>query len=82
MANIYLVVDISQVQNCQDMIHRTKKANKQKGPSENASVPLRREKKAITGGGREGWTWVGKVTRRGVEEHDHILWVGMGEKHD
>jgi hypothetical protein len=35
-----------------------KKANKLKGPSEDASIPLGREKKAITGGelGREGGT--------------------------
>jgi hypothetical protein len=35
-----------------------KKFNKPKGPIEDASIPLRREKKAITGEGREegsGW---------------------------
>ena len=39
-----------------------KKVNKLKCPSEDASVPLGREKKAITNGegGREGGTWEGK----------------------
>jgi hypothetical protein len=38
------------------------KLNKLKCPSEDASVPLGREKKAITNGegGREGGTWEGK----------------------
>ena len=37
-----------------------KKINKLKGPNEDAPVPLRREKKAITRGEgrREGGTWV------------------------
>ena len=33
-----------------------KKVNKPKGPSEDASIPLGWEKKAITGGRREGGT--------------------------
>jgi hypothetical protein len=44
------------------------KVNKLKGPSEHTSVPLRRERKAITRGGgeeREGGSWVGKGTGRG-----------------
>jgi hypothetical protein len=36
-----------------------KKVKNQKGPSEDASIPLGREKKTITGGtGRERETWV------------------------
>jgi hypothetical protein len=47
-----------------------KKVNKRKSPSEDASIPLGREKKAITGGGRQGETWVGKGIERGRGEHD------------
>jgi hypothetical protein len=36
-----------QVQNTQDIVHRSQKVNKLKCPSEDASVPLGREKKAI-----------------------------------
>jgi hypothetical protein len=39
------------VQNTQDTIHRTKKVNKLMDPSEDVSIPLGREKKAISGGG-------------------------------
>jgi hypothetical protein len=35
-----------------------KNVNKQKGPSEDASVRLVRNKKAITGGERAGGNWV------------------------
>ena len=48
-----------------------KKVNKLKGPSEDASVPLRREKKAITRGegGRDlGGKWDGE----GRGEHDQV----------
>jgi hypothetical protein len=43
------------VQNTQDTVHITQKFIKQKGPSEDLSVPLGREKKATTrgDGGRE-----------------------------
>ena len=42
------------VQNIQDTVHRTQKVNKLKGPNEDASVPLGREKKAtIKGGGSD-----------------------------
>jgi hypothetical protein len=44
------------IQNIQDIVHRTQKFNKLKCPSEDASVPLGREKKTITSGG----TWEGK----------------------
>jgi hypothetical protein len=50
------------------------KVNKLKGPSENASVPLGRKKKAITRrkGGREGpWRERGWGQERG--EHDLVL---------
>jgi hypothetical protein len=41
-----------------------KKVSKQKGPSEDASVPLKREKKEIAGSrGREGPVW-----KKGGEE--------------
>jgi hypothetical protein len=57
-----------------------KKVNKLNGPSEDASIPLGREKKIITGRwrGRKRGTWVGKETGRGREEHDQVLggWVG------
>ena len=43
-----------------------KKVNKLKCPSEDASVPLGREKKAITSGG-EGGTWEGKRAGLGRE---------------
>jgi hypothetical protein len=46
--------------------------NKPKGPSENTSIPLGREKKAITGRKREGGSWVGKGAGRGREEHDKL----------
>jgi hypothetical protein len=43
------------VQNSEDPVHRTQNVNMLKGPSEGTSVPLGREKKAITSveGGRE-----------------------------
>jgi hypothetical protein len=58
-------------------IHSTelKKVNNPKGPSEDASVPLGREKKAITGG-REGQTWVGYGTGRERREDDQVLGQG------
>jgi hypothetical protein len=56
-----------------------KKINKQKFPSEDASIPLGREKKAFTrvcgGEQKKGGEWMGK---EGVEgEHDQVL--GGGE---
>ena len=49
-----------------------KKANKLKGPSKDVSIPLGREKKAITGsrggggrGGGGGWGVVGRKGKRG-----------------
>jgi hypothetical protein len=41
-----------------------KRTHKQKGPSENTSISLGREKKAITVWGKEKRTWVGKETGR------------------
>ena len=58
-----------------------KKVNKLKGPSEDASVPLGRKKKAITRrkGGREGpWRERGWGQERG--EHDLVLDEGKGLK--
>ena len=55
-----------------------KKVNKLKGPSEDASIPLGREKKAtIAVGEREGETWVGKAIRRRKGEHDQVLEGGI-----
>jgi hypothetical protein len=51
-----------------------KKFNKLKGPSENASIPLGREKKAITRG--KTGTWMGKGTGRRRGEHDQVLGGG------
>jgi hypothetical protein len=47
------------VQNTKNIIHRIKKVNKQKGPSEESSIPLGRTKKAIIEVGRdkEGPLW-------------------------
>lgn len=47
-----------------------KKANKQKGPTEDNSVPHRRGKETITGGrGREGPLWE-RSKGKGKGEHD------------
>ena len=62
--------------NTQDTIHRTQKVNKLKGPSEDASVPLGREKKAITGDGGEG---PGRESRWGGEA-GNMIWHWVGEK--
>jgi hypothetical protein len=53
------------------------KVNKLKNPSEDASTPLLQEKKAITGGGREGGTWVGgdREGKRGTQSS-----IGWGEQ--
>ena len=62
-----------------------KKVNKLKGLSEDASVPLGREKKAITGqregrgraeGGRD-IGWIGD--RKGKREHDQVSWENRME---
>jgi hypothetical protein len=48
----------------QDTIHRNHKVNMLKGPSEDASIPLGREKKAIMAGvgrGREAHEWERRV---------------------
>jgi hypothetical protein len=51
-----------------------KKINKQKGPSEDKSIPLGKEKKGIMGGrgGEEGMR-VGEERGRGKEKHDQVL---------
>ena len=62
-----------------------KKVNKLKGPSEDASVPLGREKKAITSGergkelgGKVDWERSGRERGRG--EPDLVLGEGKGLK--
>jgi hypothetical protein len=57
-----------------------KKVNKLKGPCEDTSVPLGKEKKAITSW--ERWTWEGKWTRWGWGrgEPDLVLGEGKGLK--
>ena len=50
------------IQNNQDTVHRTQKVNKLKGPSEDTSVTLGREKKAITCEGK--WTGLGGSGRQ------------------
>jgi hypothetical protein len=52
-----------------------KKVNKQKGPSEDASIPLGREKITITGWGGgpgRGGTWMGEVRERVKGECDQV----------
>jgi len=47
-----------------------------KGPSDDASIPIGREKKAITGAGEEeeeGGTWMGKGTGNGKGEHYQVF---------
>ena len=53
-----------------------KKVNKPKGPSEDASIPLGREKKTIRGG--KGESNLGG--RRGVKGHDQVWERETGEK--
>ena len=56
-----------------------KHVNKLEGPSQNASILLGWEKKAITRG--QGETWEGKRTGSGGrEEHDLLLDGGKGLK--
>jgi hypothetical protein len=50
------------------------------GSSEYASIPLRREKKVITGVGTERGTCMGKGTRRGRAEPYLVLSEGKGLK--
>ena len=52
-----------------------KKFNKKKGPSENASIPLRREKKIITGGRERGGS-VWESGQGGERGNMIIYWVG------
>jgi hypothetical protein len=48
--------------------------------SEDGSILLGWEKKAITGGSREGGSWVEKGTWRGRGKHDQVLGRGKGLK--
>jgi hypothetical protein len=61
-------MDISHTQKSTEYIRysiqKTKNANKLKGPSEDASVPFWREKKAITSG-EEGRHLEGKMDKKG-----------------
>jgi hypothetical protein len=52
---------------------KLKKINSPKGLSEDTSIPFGKEKKTITGEGREEGSWVGKGTGRGRGEHDQVL---------
>jgi hypothetical protein len=75
-------VEISQKKERKDRIHKIqstelKKVNKQKGPSEDASVLLEREKKAITRGGEGGRDLGGKVD--GGRERN-MIWYWVREK--
>ena len=69
------------VQNKQDSVHRTQKGQQDEGPSEDSSIPLWREKKAITSG-EEGRDLGGKVDRvsGGRWEPDLVLNEGKGLK--
>ena len=50
-----------------------KKGKKQKGPSEDTSIPNGKRRKQSQEGGKEGGTWMGKATGRGRGEHDRVL---------
>jgi hypothetical protein len=67
---IYIYIYTHRIHRIQSI--ELKKINKPKGPSEDASIPLGREKKAIKGGRREGRTLVGKGTGRGRGKHDKV----------
>jgi hypothetical protein len=54
-----------------------KKVNKLKCPSEDASVPLGREKKAITGGGKKGEP---ERERRWGGGEGNLIWYWVREK--
>ena len=54
-----------------------KMVNKQKDSSEDASISLGREKKAITGMVVQGKVSLGEGTGRGKGEHDQVLGVGV-----
>jgi hypothetical protein len=65
------------VQNTQDTVHRTQKGEQAEGSSEDASVPLGREKKKPQGwgGGRDVH---GREREWGKE--GNLIWYGVGEK--
>ena len=60
-----------------------KKVNKLKCPSEDASISLGREKKAITSGRRDGGIWEGKWLEgeEGVGGEDNLIWYWVREKY-
>jgi hypothetical protein len=55
-----------------------KKVNKQKGSSEEASIPLRKGEENNHGRQREGWSWVGEGRRRGKQ--GRIRYGGRGRQ--
>jgi hypothetical protein len=55
------------------------KVNKLKGPSEDASVPLGREKKTITSR-RDRGTWEEKWTGLGGHREGNLIWYWVREK--
>ena len=83
-----LIVDIScpppkKVQNTQDIVHRPQKVNKLKGPSEDVSDPLGREKKAITNGevGRDlGGNVDGGVGGSSECGEENLIWYWVRER--
>lgn len=68
----YRIPRISKIQS-----RKLKKVNKLKGPSEDASVPLGREKKT-TPWGKEGRDRGGK--KDGVRVEGNMIWYWVGEK--
>ena len=74
------------IQNTQDTVHKLKRLNKVKCPSEDTSVPLGREKKAITNGeggrslGGKMDTWEGGEAMGDRGEPDLLLGEGKGLK--
>lgn len=63
------------VQNIQDKTTDHKKFKKKAGPSKDASIPLRRVKKIITGGQKEGGILVRRWEVEEKEEQDEVLGV-------
>jgi hypothetical protein len=67
------------IQNTQDTVHKLKRLNKVKCPSEDTSVPLGREKKAITNG-EEGRDLEGTVDKVGGRVEGNLIWYWVREK--
>ena len=73
-------MDISQkktVQNTQDTVHRTPKAQQAEVPNEDTSVPLGREKKAIISG--EGGKDLGGKVGRDWRGEGNLIWYWVWE---